>query len=141
MTPEAYAGESEHSQQVAFFMWISEAVRTMPELGLVFAVPNGGLRNKATAGRMVAEGARSGVPDIFVAIPRNPWHGFFIEMKKPAGGVVSPNQLSWRYKLESMGYRWTCCNTWDAARDELLAYLNPALTVRTNVGEISYARG
>jgi hypothetical protein len=47
----------------------------------MFAIPNGGLRSKATAAKMAAEGQKAGIWDIFVPIPSGGYHGLFIEMK------------------------------------------------------------
>jgi hypothetical protein len=70
---------SEHDEQCALFEW---AHYQYPELlRWMFAIPNGGLRNKATAVKMKNEGVRAGVSDIFCPIPRGCYHGLFLEMK------------------------------------------------------------
>jgi len=62
-----------------------------PELrGRLYAVPNGDLRQKSVANRLMQEGVVPGVPDLeFIA-----GHGktVYIEMKKDKGGVVSAAQ-------------------------------------------------
>jgi len=47
-----------------------------------------------------AEGVQAGVPDLFV-----PAWGMWIEMKREAGGVVSPVQKDWIAYLEGIGHR------------------------------------
>jgi len=42
---------SEHDEQYKLFSW----TRYRPELRWMFAIPNGGYRTKATAGKMAAE--------------------------------------------------------------------------------------
>ena len=37
---------SEHDEQVALFEWAALREAEIPELALLFAIPNGGLRNK-----------------------------------------------------------------------------------------------
>ena len=68
---------SEHEEQAKLFGW----TRNHPKLPWMFAIPNGGLRNKATAARMKQEGVKAGVWDIFLPIPSQGYNGLFIEMK------------------------------------------------------------
>src|SRR4051812_28710500 len=81
MTPEEYAASgTEHALQVAVFMWINQTGQhQFPNLNLLFAVPNGGLRHIATAANLVAEGVKRGVPDLVLPVPVAPYHGLFIE--------------------------------------------------------------
>lgn len=142
MTPEQLAGESEHSQQVALFAWAALNFRHDERLRLLFAVPNGGERNKIVASRMKAEGVRAGVPDLFLPVPAPVWgfdpneyHGLFIEMKKPAArlkrapkhkwdtGGVSEEQVVWLNMLEQQGYKVVVCYSWYEAANEIKFYL------------------
>ena len=59
---------SEHAHQVALFDWANLHLGRMPELAAMYAIPNGGARSKATAGKLKAEGVKAGVPDIVPAI-------------------------------------------------------------------------
>ena len=68
---------SEHDEQATLFAIASYR----PELRWMFAIPNGGYRTKATAGKMAAEGLKAGIADVFVPIPSKDYHGLFIEMK------------------------------------------------------------
>lgn len=121
MTPEQYAKSgSEHAHQVALFMWAQQS--GIAELKLMFAIPNGGLRDKRTATRLKAEGVKSGVPDIFLPVARKECWGLFIELKKP-GGRVSEEQYEWIYELRKQGYGAAVCVGWEAARDVILQYL------------------
>ena len=73
ITPEQLAANpSEHSQQAALFCWAAQHVGSIPELALLFAIPNGGKRDKITGARMRAEGVKPGVPDIFWAFTNSP---------------------------------------------------------------------
>jgi hypothetical protein len=51
----------------------------------LWAIPNGGFRNIATAVRLKREGVLAGVPDLFLSIPRGGFGGLFIEMKAKSG--------------------------------------------------------
>jgi len=68
---------SEHDEQSKLFSW----TRNSPELRWMFAIPNGGYRTKATAGKMAAEGLKAGVWDIYLPRSSKGYHGLFIEMK------------------------------------------------------------
>ena len=54
-------------------------------------------------------GNKSGIPDMFLPIPR--WdfdrcvHGLWIELKREKGGVLSPSQKWWHQQLTEVGYR------------------------------------
>ena len=66
---------SESQEQQALFEWAELSKRCFPELELLFHVPNGGARSKATAGRLKAEGVKPGVPDLCLPVPRGAYHG------------------------------------------------------------------
>ena len=62
--------QEEHEEQVKVFTWARWAEAARPELALLFAVPNGGRRDKVTAGRLKAEGVKAGVLDIWLPVAR-----------------------------------------------------------------------
>ncbi len=92
---------SEHASQVAFVSWLEQEY---PDLW-VFAIPNGGKRNKLEAKELKQEGVRSGVPDLMI-----PALCLFIEMKRAVNGVESVNQKKWRDYLNGCGYTSVVCN-------------------------------
>lgn len=161
---------SEHGEQVALFAWAAiarvfgfksafdwadgtplgkiERGPAVPELEWLHAIPNGGSRGddeKARAirgGQMKAEGARSGVPDVFLPVPRvqgyepprnQPvyWHGLYIEMKKPslrpksadAKGGLSDDQIRFRDYAHEHDYGWMVCYSWRDAATAIEQYL------------------
>lgn len=93
---------SEHEHQAAVIQWARLA--QYPGLDLLFAVPNGGLRTKAEAGKLKAEGVKSGVPDLCLPVARGPYHGLFLEMKKPGVRRASEAQNWWIESLMKQGY-------------------------------------
>jgi hypothetical protein len=113
----------EHQAQRAVFTWIDLQSGKYPELALAFAIPNGGNRNIITASKLKAEGVKSGVPDIFLPVPKGVFHGLFIEMKiKP--NRVSKEQTGWIRQLIDNGYRVEVAYGFEEAVAVFMAYLN-----------------
>ena len=114
---------SESVEQICLFRWAEWQAGKYPELRWLFHIPNGGLRSKATAGRLKAEGVKAGVPDLFLPVPHQGYHGLFIEMKREKGGKPSENQKEWLKQLNEAGYLAVICHGWEAAAQELTRYL------------------
>lgn len=75
-------GASEDAHQSAFMAVLTHRARTDPRLHWIFAVPNGGTRDKISAGVMVATGTKRGVWDVCIPFPSGPYPFGFIEFKK-----------------------------------------------------------
>ena len=86
------------------FAWARLQEKRYPELALLVAVPNGGLRNKPEAMRFKAEGVRRGFPDMFLPAARGGYHALAIELKRKFGGKVSPEQREWIDNLKAQGW-------------------------------------
>lgn len=114
---------TESVEQIGLFRWADWQTGTHPELKRLFHVPNGGYRNKATAGRLKAEGVKSGVPDVCLPVPRGGFHGLYIEMKRRKGNRTSGDQDDWLTFLQSQGYFTAVCKGWEAAASVILDYL------------------
>ena len=117
----------EHDQQVSLVNWIRENTAKYPALRTAHAVPNGGFRTKRTAALMKAEGALSGIPDLFVPLPR--WwpdgsvsHGLYIEMKAK-GGRLSTEQKEIIPLLREAGYTVHVCFSAEEAKHVIADYL------------------
>jgi hypothetical protein len=91
----------EHQEQVRFV----SAVRCFYPQVLIFAVPNGGKRDPKEAKRLVDEGVKAGVSDLFVAEAREGYNGLFIEMKRSKGGKVSEKQENFMEAATARGYK------------------------------------
>jgi hypothetical protein len=113
--------EHEH-QKTLFIWWTLEAGRRGINPRLMWATPNGGFRHMAEARRLKAEGVKAGVPDVFLAIPSQGFHGLFLELKAPKGRV-SPEQSDMLDLLRSRGYVGRVCYGWDQAREAIEGYL------------------
>lgn len=77
---------------------------------LLFAVPNGGVRNAVTASILKAEGVVAGVADLLLLVPSGGWHGLAIEMKTPTGRQ-SERQRAWQRAVEGQGYLYAVCRS------------------------------
>ena len=112
----------EHNEQVELFRWAGLAMRRYPELALMFAVPNGGRRDKVTGARLKAEGVKAGVPDVWLPVARCGFHGLVIELKA-GSGRPSPAQKAWLKALEKQGWLAVMCVGAAAAQRVLWQYL------------------
>lgn len=126
---ELACGESmkrtEHGEQVALFGWSEANKYRTPELALLFAIPNAGAgAQRGQAGKMRAEGCKSGVPDLAMLVPRRGYHGLLIEMKTDKGRI-SETQQWWLDSLLKQGYCAKVCRCFEAARDLIIWYLSP----------------
>ena len=110
----------EESQlQINCIKWFDYQYPTMRKT--LFAIPNGGKRNRREAGRMKAEGVRAGTWDLFLAAPRGVWAGMFIEMKMP-GGVLSDSQKEFRDEV-SKQYLKIVVYSFDEFKNNITDYL------------------
>lgn len=108
--------ESEHLQQVRLVSWFR---RQYPDTR-IFAIPNGGGRSASQGAALKAEGVQAGVPDLFV-----PAWNLWVEMKREAGGVVSPVQKDWISYLEGIGHRVIVGKGFEDAKRQILDVKKP----------------
>ena len=113
---------SEHEEQSALMRWAELAAHQEPDLGLLFAIPNGGHRHPSVAAALKREGVKSGVPDLFLPVVRAPFPGLFIELKAQSG-TLSPTQKRWGDLLRAQGYAYAVAFGWEEAKDVLEGYL------------------
>ena len=114
--------QEEHNEQVELFRWAGLAVGRHPELALLFAVPNGGRRDKVTGARLKAEGVKAGVPDVWLPVARCGFHGLVIELKAKSGRP-SREQKAWLKALEEQGWLAVVCVGAAVAQRVLWQYL------------------
>lgn len=114
---------SERDHQVALFDFAARFEARLPELRLLFHVPNGGKRDKVVAARMKREGVKRGVPDICLPVARGEYHGLFIELKNGNMGRVSAAQRDWIHELDAQGYATAIARDWVEAARLILVYL------------------
>lgn len=105
---------TEHEEQRELVRWFRQTYQGVR----IFAIPNGGARSPATAGRLKAEGVSSGVPDLCI-----PAWKLWIEMKRTKGGSVSPEQKDWIKYLEDVGYCVKVCKGAEDAKVQIQAFV------------------
>lgn len=97
---------SESSEQQAVVQWF----RLKYPNYRIIAIPNGSMiggRNKfALIKKYKAEGMTNGVSDLFICVPRNGYHGLWLEMKDKGktASSVSSDQKEWLYDMRHVGY-------------------------------------
>lgn len=105
---------TEHEEQRELVKWFRQTFAGVR----IFAIPNGGARNIATATRLKVEGVSAGVPDLCVPAWR-----LWIEMKRQKGGRVDPAQADWHAYLESIGDMVIVCKGSDHAKELVRAFV------------------
>lgn len=114
--------DREHQHQVALFEWAVKESKQIPELEMLFAIPNGGHRHVLTAMRLKDEGVKAGYPDVGLDVARAGYHGLRIEMK--AGrNRLSSDQCWWFSRLIDQGYYCAVCYDWEEASKLIKCYL------------------
>lgn len=121
--PATRTGASEHEEQVALFRWVRENEAAVPELALLYAVPNGGHRRRAVAVKLKAEGVRPGVPDIHLPVARGGFHGLWIEMKV-GRNTMTGHQKAFTQRLREQGHRVEVCYGAETAAECIRNYLH-----------------
>lgn len=122
---ESSSKKSEAQEQSELINWVHNCIELdiYPELIMLYAVPNGGLRNKLEAVNLKRQGVVAGVPDLCLAVPKGKYHGLYIEMK------VHPNKTTqqqdiWLYNLSRYGYAVAVCYGCVSAKKTIEKYLS-----------------
>ena len=119
-TPRRKPRDEEHQIQCACVKWFN--LQYPQYRGLLFAVPNGGARSKATAGKLKAEGVVAGVADLILLVPRfvignyNFAFGLCLETKSKTGRQT-PEQKEWQKKVEEQRFAYIVYRSFDEFKD------------------------
>ncbi len=112
----------EADEQTKLFKWIAWASTFIPNVDMLYHIPNGGKRNKREAAALKRQGVRSGVPDLCLPVASKGYHGLYIELKcgknKP-----TENQKLWIKNLNEHGYAAVVCYGWQEAANCICDYL------------------
>lgn len=124
---------SEHDEQVGLFQWVDQiGIKKHPDLIDLHAIPNGGHRSPAAAGKLKAEGVRPGVWDLSLPVPVlcrradklwGHYHGLIVEMKF-GNNKLDPDQSAYGERMWEKGYYCGVCYSWPEAVNLLEKYLD-----------------
>lgn len=114
---------SEHQEQKTLITWFRLQYPLYARC--LFAIPNGGMRNKVIAVKLKAEGVTAGVSDLFLMIPRGGKHGLFIEMKA-LDGKPTEAQKEFIALANLMNYQAVICKGFDEAKKVVANYISGA---------------
>ena len=81
--------------------------------GIIYAVPNGGLRNRTVAAELKEEGQTNGIPDLHIPVPRKGYASLYIEMKNGKAGRLSDYQKEMIELLRKFGNKVEVIRTLD----------------------------
>ena len=113
--------ESAHQAQVV--EWSRWAYKTgkYPLLNMLHCSLNGVKLSGTQAKIAKGQGMLSGVPDLFLPVPRQSFHGLYIEMKSEKGRLTE-NQQWFLTNAESVGYKTVVCYNAKEAIAAIQAY-------------------
>ena len=112
--------EDEH--QTALTNWARMMRTQYPALTLYHHIPNGGLRDKRTAARLIGQGVLIGVPDVFIPAARGDYHGIYVELKV-GHNRPTPAQNEFMSAAIREGYYCCVCYGWPCAAAVIEDYL------------------
>lgn len=121
---------SEEDEQIALFAWARASRHKYPELRWLHASLNGiAASSPREAKQAKLAGMESGVPDVFLPVPRGGYCGLYIEMKRSDKTLsdLSESQREWKSGLAENGYRAEVAFCWEQAKDIILDYLGGSL--------------
>lgn len=116
--------DTERAHQMAVFAWSALNIQRFPMLKWMFAIKNAEKGGAIRGAMAQAEGVKAGVGDVFLPYPAKGYHGLFIEMKKPTGGVQSKKQIEFENDIKKNGYAYRVCLHWTVAVETIEWYLN-----------------
>lgn len=114
----------EAQEQEALVEWFK---LQYPDL-ILFAIPNGLVRNPIQGALNARQGLVKGMPDLMLAKPVAPYAGLFLELKRPSyymvtQGKVSIEQANMVKRLNDAGYLAVICYGWCDAKKIIMDYL------------------
>jgi hypothetical protein len=90
---------------------------------MIYAIPNGGHRNKITAAKLKAEGVLKGMPDLCVPVARNGYNALYIEMKAGKNKPTKNQRIAIDYLMKE-GSKCEICYSFEQFRNIVNEYLN-----------------
>lgn len=119
---EAKLGPTESQIQQACITWFRYQYPSFWNDGVLFHIPNEGIRIGATGKRMKSEGIVRGVADLCLAVPRHGYAALYIEMKRPRS-YQSPHQKAWEQGITKYGNKYIVCKSFEDFKNIINQYL------------------
>lgn len=116
-------GQTESDIQQSCIRWFSFKYPHLAQDGVLFHIPNEGIRLGGMGARIRREGVVRGVADLCLCIPRGGYGALYIEMKKP-NRYQSPEQKKWQAAVEKHGNRYVVCKSLTEFIETINGYLN-----------------
>lgn len=111
---------SETTEQIRLMNWARMNEEFVPELRLLHHIPNEGKRTNGDI--LKAAGMKKGVPDLCLPVPRQGFHGLYIEMKFKKGRTTE-EQKAFMKALQEQGYKVAVSYGAEEAREVIRHYL------------------
>lgn len=111
----------EADMQAEFFDKVFKLFPTLPRK-LLFAVPNGGSRNKTEAANMKRQGVKAGVADVILLIPKKGYASLCLEFKTSTGRQ-SDEQKEFQRQAEACRSKYVVVRSVRQAIEEIRVYL------------------
>jgi hypothetical protein len=119
--PRKRPADEEHQLQCACVQWFKLQFPAMRHN--LFAVPNGGRRDRITGARLKAEGVKAGVADLILLRRNSQYGALLIELKTPRGSQ-SQAQRDWQKAIEKDGYKYVVVRSVQAFIQTINDYLD-----------------
>lgn len=119
---DAKLGPTESQIQQTCITWFRYQYPSLWNDGVLFHIPNEGVRIGATGKRMKSEGIVRGVADLCLAVPRHGYAALYIEMKRPKC-YQSPHQKAWEHGVTKHGNKYVVCKSFEEFQMIINRYL------------------
>ena len=100
--------QPEAIEQAKVIAWARANERNYPYLWMLHSSLNGVKLSAIQASIAKAQGMLSGVPDLFLPVPRGKYHGLYIEMKH-GSNTLTENQKKFLQNAANAGYAVSVC--------------------------------
>lgn len=111
----------ESDMQSEFFNKVFTVFPKLPRK-LLFAIPNGGSRNKIEAANMKRQGVTAGVADVILLVPKKGFASLCIEFKTKTGRQ-SDEQKEFQFQAEKCGSKYVVVRSVEQALREVKEYI------------------
>ncbi|TYK35731.1 VRR-NUC domain-containing protein [Bacteroides pyogenes] len=111
----------ESDMQSEFFNKVFTIFPKLPRK-LLFAVPNGGSRNKIEAANMKRQGVTAGVADVILLVPKKGFACLCIEFKTKTGRQ-SDEQKEFQFQAEKCGSKYVVVRSVEQGLKEVKEYI------------------